>query len=216
VRAQRAALHEPRSAPLRKADVDDIEVPRHDSLREDRPRLPGQLRSEVTARDVRQDEQPDRREPRDLGGLGGGRMSRLLRSLALFLPERRVVNENIGLVRDLENRPHRASVARDDDAPPEPRRTEHLLRPHGPAAGKLDRLPALKPPVQRARRDTERTRRRDVEPTRTRLLDERIPLCRDVMVRLERDDPVVGARDPVTRPQLLEDERVRELPEHPP
>jgi hypothetical protein len=43
VPARRPALHESGPAPLREADVDDIEVLRNDGLREDDPRLADDL-----------------------------------------------------------------------------------------------------------------------------------------------------------------------------
>jgi len=118
VRAQRAALDESRSASLRKADIDDIEVPRHDGLGEDGAGLASQLWPEVPTRDVREHEQPHRRQPSELGCLHGGRMTGFCRTLALLLAERGLVDENIGFVGNLENRAHRARVSRDDDTAP--------------------------------------------------------------------------------------------------
>ena len=116
--AQRPALYESGPAPLREADVDDIEVPGHDSLGEDGASLASQLWPEVPTRDVREHEQPHRRQSSELGCLHGGRMTGFRRTLALLLAERGVVDENVGFVGNLENRAHRARVSRDDDTAP--------------------------------------------------------------------------------------------------
>jgi hypothetical protein len=64
--AQRAPLHEARPTPLRKADVDDIEVPGHDRLAEDGSSLACDLGPEVAVREVGEGEHLHLREAREL------------------------------------------------------------------------------------------------------------------------------------------------------
>jgi hypothetical protein len=91
-----AALHEPRPTPLGKADVDDIEVSRHDCLVEHRPSLPEDLRPEVAIGEVRQDEHPYFAGEGELSCRSRGRVQRLVRTLALFPREGRLVDEHVG------------------------------------------------------------------------------------------------------------------------
>jgi len=101
--AQRPTLDETRPAPFRKADIDDIEVPRDDRPGEDRARLPRDLRAEVAVREVRQRKHLHTRRLRELRGPGRARVKRLV-GPGLFLGrERRLMHEEIRLSGDLEH-----------------------------------------------------------------------------------------------------------------
>jgi hypothetical protein len=102
--AKRPALHEPGPAPLREADIDDIEVLRDDRLGEDRARFAQDLGPEVAIREVGQREQADARGGRKLGRARRCGVERLVGSLALLFRERRLVHEHVGPARSLEHR----------------------------------------------------------------------------------------------------------------
>ena len=72
--AQRPTLDEARAAPLRKADVDDIEVSGHDRLREDNTRLAHDLGAEVPIREMREDQHLDTGFTRQLCSAEGCRV----------------------------------------------------------------------------------------------------------------------------------------------
>jgi hypothetical protein len=164
--AQRPTLDEARPAPFRKADVDDIEVPRNDRLGEDSPRLPRDPRPEVAVREVREDEHLHPRRSRELGRTSGRRVQGLVGALLLLEREGGLVDEHVRVLRRLEDSRRGPCVARENDSPTGPRGAKHLLRGDGCSTGQLDLLPSLQPAEQRAWRDPECGRSLDVEPSR--------------------------------------------------
>jgi hypothetical protein len=103
VPAHRPALDESGPAPLRKADVDDIEVPRDDRLGKDGPRLAHYLGPEVAVREVREREKSHPGAAGELGRARRGRVERLVGPLPLLDRERRLVDEHVGLARDRQH-----------------------------------------------------------------------------------------------------------------
>ena len=93
VPAQCPALHKPGPAPLREADVDDIEVLRNDGLRENGARLAEDLGPEITVRQMREGEHAGAGRRRELGRARRGRVQRLVGTLALLVRKRRLVDE---------------------------------------------------------------------------------------------------------------------------
>src|SRR5262249_40099332 len=107
----RAGFDELRRPALRERDVDDVEVPRDDRLREDGARRPRELRAEEARRQMRERKLLHLRELGHLGRLRGSRVHRLARALLLVLGERRLVHEQISLVRRLHDVRRRRGVA---------------------------------------------------------------------------------------------------------
>jgi hypothetical protein len=103
VTPERPALDQPRRAPLGKGDVDDIEVPGHDRLGEDRACLARDLGPEVSVRQMCQDEHSGLCGGSQLGRLRSCRVTGLLRPLSLLLGEGRVVHEDVRLTGHLED-----------------------------------------------------------------------------------------------------------------
>jgi hypothetical protein len=122
------ALHEPGPTPLREADVDDIEVLRHDRLREDAACLAHDLGPEVAIGEVGQRQQPHACCDGKLGRARRSGVQRLVGSLALLNRERRLVDEHVGTAPRLEYRDRSSGVARENDFPAGPRRAENVLR----------------------------------------------------------------------------------------
>src|SRR6202012_2870926 len=102
--------------------------------------------------------------------LARGRVAGLGRAFALLLGERRLVQQQIGLVAGDRERLARRRVARDHDLSPRARRTEHLLGADPP-----DRLSALQAPELRTRDDAERGGGVRVELTWPRVLVDHVP-----------------------------------------
>jgi hypothetical protein len=213
--AQCATLHQARPTPLRKADVDDIEVSRHDRLAEDRPRLARDLGPEVAIREVREGEHLHPSEPGKLGRAGRRGMKGLVGPILLLGRKGRLMDEEIGLSRDLQHLAARPCVAGDDDLSSRARRAEHLFGRHRAALRKPNRLARLQTSEERPLRDAELQRLVDVEAARPRLLDEAVPIRSDAVLHREGEDPVVGALDPLSRPELSQLDVVRQLPEDP-
>ena len=214
--AQRPALHEPGPAPLREADVDDIEVLRHDRLGEDGARLAQDLRPEVAVRQVGEGEQAHSGCERELGRARRGGVQRLFGALPLLDRERRFVDEDVRVLRCLEDGAGCPRIAGEDDLPPGPRGTENLPGFHRGPARKLDRLAALQASEERSFRYAETLRLLEVEATRARLLDQRVPVRGQAVLDGERFDPIVLARDALSRLQLDEGQLVAEPPEDAP
>jgi hypothetical protein len=118
VTPERPALDQPRRAPLGKGDIDDIEVPRHDCLGEDRACLARDLGPEVPVRQVREHEHPRQGRGGQLGRLGCRGMAGLLSALAFLLGEGRVVYEDVSLSGHLEDGRCGPRIPRQDDLPP--------------------------------------------------------------------------------------------------
>jgi hypothetical protein len=211
--SQRSTLDEARCASLGERDVDDIEVPGHDRLGKDRPRLPRDLRTEVAVREVRQGEQANSGDPRELRRGERGRVARLLRADLLLVGEGAVVNEDLGILSNLEDRPGRPRVACEHDLPAPPRRPEHLLWPDLDAVVQGHPLAALERAEERPGGNAERGRRLDVEAARPSALDYGVADRGAPMVDAERDDPILAAIELVSGTELHELVAVREFPE---
>jgi hypothetical protein len=207
-------LDETGAAPLGVPYVDDIEVPGNDGPGEDLASLTRDLGPEVAVREVGEDEQSDVRGPSDFRRADAGRVSRLRGALVLLCGEGRLVDEHVRLACDVQDRPRRRGVARDDDLPAGTRWPEHLLGRDTPAVGEVDRLTVLEAAVERALGNPQRHRRFDVEAAGARRLHERIAVRHDAVSNLEDDEAVVAAVHDVPRSQLNELEGVRELAEH--
>ncbi len=209
----RSRLDETGNAPLLERNVDDIEVPRDDRLREDRARLTDDLRTEVAIGEVREREHAHLGRLRDRGGARRRRVERLVRALALLLGERRLVHEQVRVLRDLEDGRRRCRVAGEHDPPARPWRAEHLLGPHLGPAGKLHGLPCLEATEQGPLRDSQRAGGLDVEPSRPGQLDERVPVRGDAVRDPEDEHPIVAAVERVTVPELDELDVIGQLAE---
>jgi hypothetical protein len=214
--AQRPALHEPGPAPLREADVDDIEVLRDDRLREDGARLPENLGPEVAVREVREREHAYAGGRGELGCARRRCVQSLVGALAFLLRERRLVDENVGLTGCLENRARGTRVPGQNDLSAGSRRAENLLRAHRFPVGKLDSIAALQAPEERTFRDAESLRSVEVEAAGPGVLHERIAVRRQPMLDCKRFDPVVLPVEAVPGPELLQRELVAEASEHAP
>src|SRR5919199_2695287 len=213
--AQRATLDQARPTPLRKADVDDIEVPRHDRLGKDGPRLARDLGPEVPVREVREGEHLHLREPRDLCRPGRTGVERLVGAGLLLGGKGRLVDEEIGLARGLEDFAARSRIAGEDDLSPRPRRAEHLLWRDRAALRKGNGLAGLEAAEERPSRDAQAACPVEVEAARARVLDEAVAVRRDAVLDREGEDPVIRPLDPLARTKLSELDVVGQLPEDP-
>jgi hypothetical protein len=153
--AQRPTLDETRPTPFRKADVDDIEVPRNDGFRENRPCLARDLGAEVAVRQVRQRQHLHAGRPRELSGAGGGRVQSLVCPLLLLGGESRLVHEDVRLSSHVEHLPRGARIPGQDDLAPRPRRAQHLFGDDRTAAGHVNRLAGLQASEERPLGDAE-------------------------------------------------------------
>src|SRR4051794_32237126 len=143
---------------LRERHLDRVEVARDLGVREDRARLLAHLPAAVPCGQMRQREQTDLGVAGERGGLAGGRVPGLLRALGLLGGERRLVDEDVGLVGDHLEHLRRARVAGDDDLAARPVGADDLL-----GRDAVDRLAALEAAEVRAGRDAEALRERGVE-----------------------------------------------------
>jgi hypothetical protein len=213
VPAERPTLDETRPAPLREADVDDIEVSRHNSVGEDGTRLPRDLGTEVAIREVRQREHLHARRTGELRDVDRRRVERLVGSLLLLVGKGCLVDEHVGLTGGVEDYPRRAGVTGHDDLPALTRGAEHLARQHLAAVRGRDGLAGLKAAEERSLRNAERACGVDVEAPRPLALHERVPVRVHAVLHVESDDPVVATVECVTGPQLDEPEVVGQLAE---
>jgi putative nucleotidyltransferase with HDIG domain len=216
VSPKRPALHEARPAPLREADVDDIEVPRHDRLGEDRASLARDLGTEVPVREVGEREHAHVRRAGQLRHLGGGRVQGFVGALLLLRRERRLVHQQVGALRGLEHDAGRPRVAGDHDLAAGPGRSQHLRGLNLAAVAGRDRFAGLQPPEQRPLRHAERPGGLDVEAAGPLGLGERIAVRVHAVLDLESPDPVVAPVELVAGAELDEVEVVRQLPEDAP
>jgi hypothetical protein len=211
---QRPTLDEARTAPLRKADVDDIEVPRHDRLRERDARLAHDLGAEVPIREMCEDEHLDAGFTCQLCSAEGCRVERLVCAVLLLRRERGVVHEDIGVASSFEDLARRARVARQGHLAPMSRRTENLVRLDCASFGQRDGVAVLQPAEEWPLRNTQRAGSLKVEASGTRRFEQCIAVCRDAVFDLERCDTVIPAVDRVAGSKFDELELVRELSEH--
>ena len=206
----RARADQLRLAPLRERDLDGVEVPRHDGVREELPRLLDDLVAEVARREVHEREQPHVGLPCDERGLAGGRVQRLPRALALVGEERRLVDEHVRAPGRLDDRGRGRRVPAEHELATGPRRAEHLLRRHDRTVGERHRLSALEPPALRPVRDAELVRDLHVEAARPLVLDERVAERRHAVVDRERLERVAAPLEPRARVELDRLHRVRQ------
>src|SRR4029079_2133300 len=101
-------------------------------------------------------------------------MTRLDRALGLFVTERRFVHEQVRVSRHLDRGCARTRVARDDDAPAGPRRTNELRRIDRAAVGERHRQAAMYLSPERALRNSHLACELRIEAALPRLLDERV------------------------------------------
>ena len=99
-----SSLHELWRPPLLERDDDDIQVPRHDGVGEDGLRLALDLAAEVAVGEMRESEHPDLCVPGHFRRLERRRVERLVRALPLLLREGRLVHEQIGAPRRIDDR----------------------------------------------------------------------------------------------------------------
>jgi hypothetical protein len=212
---KRPTLDESRPAPFREADVDDIEVPRDDRLREDLAGLADDLGSEVAIGEMRERQHPHAGEPRELGRALRRGMQGVVRSLLLLRREGRLVDEDVGILRCLEHLPRGTRVAREHDLPSGTRRAQDLLWPHRAASGDLDGLSALQASEERPFGDTQCARGLDIEAPGARTLRKGVTVGGHAVLYVEGDDAVIAALDRVAAAQLDQLDRIRQLPEDP-
>ena len=118
---------------------------------------------------------------RDLGGLTRCRVQGLDGARSFVFEERRLVHEQVCVLRENTDGLGGRCVAGDHDAPAGPRLPEHQIGSEHPAVGERDRLAALQRPSLRPVRHSERVRGRDVEATGAHMLDERVADGRDAV-----------------------------------
>src|SRR3954452_9498258 len=192
---------------LRERHLDRVEVARDLGVREDRARLLAHLPAAVPCGQMRQREQTDLGVAGERGGLAGGRVPGLLRARGLLGRERRLVDEDVGLVGDHLEHLRRAGGARDEE-------------PWGPAVGAddllgrdaVDRLAALEAAEVRAGRDPEALGELGVEAPGPRVLDEGVRERRAAVARVDRVDLVAAALDHLARLELDDVQRVAQPP----
>jgi hypothetical protein len=211
---ERAALDETRSAPFRKADVDDIEVAGNNGLGKDGPGLSRDLRSEVAVREVDEGQHLHACGARELGRVDGGRVQRLVRPLPLGSGEGGLVHEHVRFSGGLEHGAGGARISGQRDLPPRPWGPKDVVRGDRPSVREDDRLAGLEAAVQRPLGDPEGMRRLEIEAPRPRRLHERVAVGGNAVLDIEDSERVVAAVEHVARPKLDELEVVRELPEH--
>jgi hypothetical protein len=205
-----ASLDQPRPSPLLEADVDDIEVPRDLGPRKDGAGLVGNLACEVAAGEVRQRDKRDLGGTRDLRGVGRRRVRGLLGTRSLVFAEGRLVDEQVGRARGLEDRPRRGGVPRQHDLAARPRLAQHHVRRDDGTVGERHRVAPLQSPALRPGRHAERIRRLDVEAPGARRLHERVADGGNAVVDGKGAELVAVTRDDVPRPELDERVLVRE------
>src|SRR6266566_6570784 len=150
---------------------------RNHSLLENVPSLLHQLfcTDRITRGNVRQHQPPSLRSQRYLSGLARRRMPRLLGPLLLLLPKRRLVNQEISLLRRVDHGRAGPRVAGKHHQPPRALRAHNPLGAHLPPIRQLDRLAPLQLPPQVSFRNARRARFVGVKPPRTLVLLERVP-----------------------------------------
>src|SRR6266480_3299696 len=128
----------------------------------------------ITCRNVRQHQPPSLRSQRYLSGLARRRMPRLLGPLLLLLPKRRLVNQEISLLRRVDHGRAGPRVAGKHHQPPRTLRAHNPLGAHPPPVRQLDRLAPLQLPPQVSFRNARRPRFVRIEPPGTLMLAQRV------------------------------------------
>jgi hypothetical protein len=213
--ALRPTLDETRPAPFRKADIDDIEVPRDDGLRENAPRLAGDLGPEVAIREVGEGQHLHSCRTGELGGTRGCRVQGLVGPFLLLGRERRLVDENIRLLCHVEHLPRGAGISGQNDLAPRPRRAQHLVGDDRLTRGDVHRLAGLQSPEERPLGDAEGAGSLDVEASRAGILGEAVAVRGDAVLDRKGEDPIVAALDTLAWTELAQLDLVRQLPEDP-
>ena len=214
---ERATLDELRRSPLSETGSSMISKSLgHDRLGEDRARLACGVGPEVPLREVREREQLTPAVASELRRVGARSSARSRGALALVLEERRLVDEQIGAGRRLDDRSRRRGVPGDHELPAGPGGPSTSSGCTIAAAGERDRLaaPAGRPlgaggtPSASAASTSKR-------PGRV-VLDERIADRRDAVVDGERHEAVAVAVERVAGLELHELVRIREPAEDAP
>src|SRR5437763_11468875 len=104
-----------RLAALGERDLDSVEVARHDRVVEHGPRLVAKLAAAVARRDVDEREHDDLRFGCKLGRGACRRVGGFARTLLLIEGERRLVDQQVGTVRDCARHVRRRGVAGQHD-----------------------------------------------------------------------------------------------------
>jgi hypothetical protein len=199
VSAERPALDEARPAPLREADVDDIEVPRHNRVGEDGTRLARNLGTEVAVGKVREREHADVRGAGKLCDLDGGRVQGLVGSLLFLRSEGRFVHEQVGGLRRFEDHPGGPGVPGQNDLPPRSRRAQDPGGVHLAPVCRLDGFARLEAAEEWPFRNPERPSGLDVEAARPLRLNQGIAVRVHTVLDFEGADAVVAPVELVTR-----------------
>src|SRR2546425_7192810 len=125
-------------------------------------------------------------------------MPRLFSPVLLLLPERRLVNQEIGPLRRIDDRRAGPRVTGEHHQPPRPLRTHNPLGAHPPPVRQFDRLAPLQLPPQVSFRNAGRSRLLRIEPPGTFVLLERVPDRSPTVLRGEGVDriPVATSASP--------------------
>src|SRR5256885_4242963 len=204
-----------RAASIRIRDLDFHEVLCDPHVFEDLLRILADRRRVLIPRaHMREDEETDPRFLRDRRGLPRGGVPIPVRLLLQRRVRGRVVDQDVRVVRNLDEGVVRHRVSGIHDLSPSPRGPEHVLRPDRTVSD-LDRLSFLQPAVEGSARHTEPLRPVDAEAPRARLLLEGVRIARNRVDRLERLHGVFAAVDLSAGRELLGSDREtrREIPE---
>src|SRR2546425_2888678 len=130
-------------------------------------------------------------------------MPRLLGPLLLLLPERRLVNQEIGPLRRIDDRRAGPRVTGEHHQPPRTLRSHNPLGTHGPPVRQSDCLAPLQLPPQVSFRNAGRPRLLRIEPPGTFVLLERVPDRPPTVLRGEGVDRIpVAAGASANLPRL--------------
>jgi hypothetical protein len=142
-------------------------------------------------------------------------MKRLVGPGLLLGRERRLVHEQVGVAGHFEHLERRPCITGEHDLATGARRSEHLLGSHVAPVRKVDRLPALEPPEERALRNPQRLGGLEVEAPGTRVLGQAVAVRPDAVLDGEGEDAVIAALERVAGHELAQLDVVGELPEDP-
>ncbi len=159
---------------------------------------------------MREREQPHLGEPCDLRRLGRGRMERLTGAFLLLGREGRLVHEQVGMVRRLDDARRGCRVAGEHDLSAGPPRPEHRVgRDHAPV-GERQRLASLEDAPLPPGWDADRIGGVHVEAPRPLVLDEGVADGGDAVVDGEGVDPILAPLERLPGLDLDERQRVRQ------